>query len=128
MARGKLIEERLTQSIIGAFYEVYNSLGFGLLENLYVVALQRELRGRGHQAAREVWVPVWYKRELLGRQRLDLVVDEKVVVEVKSTVELHPAAIRQCHSYLKASKLELGLVLHFRTEAFGEASVVAQQR
>jgi hypothetical protein len=58
MARGELIEERLTQSIIGAFYEVYNSLGFGLLENLYVVALQRELRGRGHQAAREVWVPV----------------------------------------------------------------------
>jgi GxxExxY protein len=113
MARGELIEERVTQSIIGTFYDVYNALGFGLLENLYTVALQRELRRRGHSAAREVWVPVWYKGELLGRQRLDLVVDDRVVVEVKSTMDLHPAAIRQCHSYLKASNLEVGLVLHF---------------
>src|SRR3954464_1742081 len=113
MSRGELIEERLTQSIIGAFYDVYNDLGFGLLENLYTAALQRELRERGHEAAREVWIPVWYKSELLGRQRLDLIVEEKLVVEVKSTMELHPAAVRQCHSYLKASRLEVGLVLHF---------------
>jgi GxxExxY protein len=111
--RGELIEDRLTESIIGAFYEVYNTLGFGLLENLYAVALARELRARGHKVAREVWVEISYKGALIGRQRLDLIVDDRVVVETKSTLELSPVAVRQCHSYLKASRLEVGLVLHF---------------
>jgi GxxExxY protein len=69
MARHRLVDERLTHSVIGAFFEVYNTLGFGFLEHLYVVALERELRARGHQVAREVWVPVVYEGEELGRQR-----------------------------------------------------------
>jgi GxxExxY protein len=114
--RGELHEERLTESIIGAFYEVYNVLGFGLLEHFYVSALERELVRRNHQVAREVSVEVWYKGELLGRQRLDMVVDGKVVVETKSTLELHASAARQCFSYLRASGIAVGLVLHFGPE------------
>jgi GxxExxY protein len=116
MAKGELFEERLTGSIIGAFYEVYNVLGFGLSEHLYSMALERELRARGHRVAREVWIEIWYKSELLGRQRLDLVVDDKVVVETKATLELHKGAPLQVLSYLRASRLEIGLVLHFGPE------------
>jgi GxxExxY protein len=113
MARGELIYERLTHSVIGAFYDVYNTLGFGFLEQVYVTALERELRAHGHRVGREVFVPVYYKGEQIVRQRLDMIVDEKLVVEVKSTYELHGAAPRQVYNYLRATHLELGLLLHF---------------
>ena len=75
MATSPLLEESLTRSIIGAFFEVYNTLGFGFLERLYVLALERELTQRGHYVEREFRVRVIYKGDLLGIQRLDLVVD-----------------------------------------------------
>jgi GxxExxY protein len=108
-----LVEERLTHSIIGAFYDVYNTLGFGFLEHLYVMALERELLRRGHHVAREVGVQVMYKGEELGTQRLDMIVDGKVVIETKSTYELHRAAERQLYNYLRATNLEVGLLFYF---------------
>jgi GxxExxY protein len=111
--RGDLIEERLTHSVIGAFFEVYNTLGYGFLENLYVRAMERELRDRGHGVAREVLVQVLYKGSELGIQRLDLIVDERIVVETKATRELHGSAGRQLYNYLRATNLEVGLLLHF---------------
>ena len=109
----QLIHSALTRSVIGAFFEVYNTLGFGFLEHLYVMAMERELLARGHRVARQVGVDVIYKGERLGTQRLDLVVDEKLVVETKSTYELHKAAARQVFNYLRATRLEVGLLLHF---------------
>jgi len=85
MARGNLFEERLTESVIGAFFEVYNTLGFGFLEHIYVMALERELIERRHRVSREVAVQVFYKGHVLGQQRLDMIVDGKLVVETKST-------------------------------------------
>src|SRR5688572_7563203 len=85
MARNELIHERLTYSIIGSFYEVNNTLGFGFFESVYMAALERELLARGHRVEREVWVPVWYKGEVVARQRVDMIVDETVVVEAKAT-------------------------------------------
>lgn len=102
-----LTENDLTGSIIGASYEVYNTLGFGFLEHLYIKALERELLARGHLVEREVRVTVIYKGEVLGTQRLDMVVDRRVVVEVKSTYELHRAATRQGYNYLRASNLDV---------------------
>jgi GxxExxY protein len=116
MRRKELIEEALTRSVIGCFFDVYNTLKFGLLESLYSRALELELVRRGHQVAREFGVRVSYKGTDLGVQRLDLVVDEKLVVEIKSTQELHKAAVRQVYNYLRASNLELGLLLHFGLE------------
>jgi GxxExxY protein len=113
MERGELIHERLTHSVIGAFFDVYNALGFGFLETVYTAALERELRDRGHQIGREVFVPVRYRGEIVARQRLDMVVDSKLVVEVKSTYEVNAAAPRQVYSYLRGSGLHLGLLLHF---------------
>jgi len=112
-----LLEQELTQSIIGAFYEVYNTLGFGFFERIYVMALERELRSRGHHVDREVGVSVFYKGEELCNQRIDMIVDGKVVVETKSTLELPPATRRQLRNYLGATKLEVGLVLHFGPRA-----------
>ena len=117
MARVELYEGELTHSVIGAFYEVHNNLGFGFLERFYVMALERELLERGHRVAREVSVNVLYKGQELGSQRLDLIVDEKLVVETKATSDLHKSATRQLYNYLKATNLELGLVLHFGPEA-----------
>ena len=113
----RLVEEALTRSIIGALYEVYNTLGFGFLEHLYVLALEQELHARGHKVSRQVSVPVFYKGRRLGTQRLDMIVDDKVIIEVKSTFDLHPAAHRQLRSYLQGTRLQLGFLLHFGPEA-----------
>lgn len=116
MTRPELFEHALTRSVIGAFYEVYNTLGFGFLEHLYVMALVRALLARGHRVAREVGIPVKYKGEELGPQRLDMIIDDKLVIETKSTFDLHKAARRQLYSYLRATTLEVGLLLHFGPE------------
>jgi GxxExxY protein len=108
-----LLEEACTGSIIAAFYEVYNEIGFGFLEHVYAAALERELRSRGHQVGREVPVTVYYKGDEIAHQRMDILVDGKVVVEIKSTYELHKAAPRQVYSYLRATRLEVGLLLYF---------------
>jgi GxxExxY protein len=114
-----LIEERRTHSIIGAFYDVYRALGFGFLENVYVLALERELLARKHKVAREVSVPILYKGYELCTQRLDMIVDDRIIVETKSIWDLNPIAHRQLYSYLRNTKLEVGLLLHFgRQPAF----------
>ena len=113
MAGGHLFEERLTESVIGAFFEVYNTLGFGFLEHIYVMALERELLARKHRVGREVAVPVFYKGQILAEQRLDMIVDGRLVVETKSTYELHKFANRQLYNYLRSTNLQVGLLLHF---------------
>lgn len=113
MARVRLIEQQLTQSVIGAFFDVYNTLGYGFLEHLYVRAMEHELCGRGHRVAREVGVQVMYNEIVLGTQRLDLIVDDKLVVEAKASSELHKSATRQLYNYLWATNLRVGLLLHF---------------
>jgi GxxExxY protein len=117
MTNRALVEQDLTHSIIGAFYEVYKTLGFGFLEQVYSLALERELVARSHHVARELHVRVIYKGEDLCTQRIDMVVDDKVVVEIKSTYHLHPSADRQLYSYLRASSFEVGLLLHFGRQA-----------
>ena len=108
-----LIEERLTHSIIGSFFDVYNYFGFGLLESVYSNALAADLRAKGHKVDREVSVTVYYKGEAVGRHRIDMLVDDKVVVENKATERLPPSAKPQLLTHLKATRLEIGLLLHF---------------
>ena len=92
---------------------MYRELKYGLLEQLYAAALTLELRDRGHTVVRELRVPVEYKGHQIGWQRLDIVVDHRLILEVKATEILPPNARRQLLSYLSATQLELGLVLHF---------------
>lgn len=117
MAKGELHLERLTHSVIGGFFEVYNDLGFGFLEQIYVGALTVELRRRGHTVDLEVMSCVTYRGVEVGSQRLDMVVDNALVVEVKSTIDLHSSARRQLLNYLRSTRLDLGLLLHFGPKA-----------
>jgi len=116
-SNGWLQEEELTQSIIGAFFTVHNTLGFGFLERVYSRALHVELEYRGHRVVRESPVTVTYRGIEVGRQRLDLIVDDKVIVEVKSSEQLPRDFTRQLYNYLKATRFEVGLFLHFRRSA-----------
>jgi GxxExxY protein len=115
-AMSKLLEEALTNSIIGGFFAVYNGLGFGLSERIYVLGLEQELKARGHDVAIEVSVPVVYRSVLLQEQRLDVLVDEKVILEVKATAVLHPSATQQLFNYLRLTTYQVGLLLHFGPE------------
>lgn len=125
---GGLIEEELTHAVIGAFFSVHRALGFGFLEHIYVLALERELTRRGHKVGREVWVPVYLDGELLAQQRLDMIVDDKLVVEVKATERLHPRAKDQLINYLRATNLEVGLLLHFGPDAKFERAIHQNSR
>ncbi len=110
---GQLLYEDVTGSIIAAFYTVYNKLGYGFLENVYCAALALELRRRGHKVAREVTVPVFYDGEQIAKYRADIVVDDVVLLEVKSTALLNPSDHRQVLNCLRATPLEVGLLFHF---------------
>ena len=117
MSIERLAETVTTGHVIGAFYEVYNQLGFGFLEFIYARALEKELLKRGRTVAREVAVPVFYKGELIANQRVDMVVDHKVMVEIKSTEVLHPRSHRITLNYLRATPLQVALLLHFGPKA-----------
>jgi GxxExxY protein len=108
-----LFEEKLTRSVIGVFFDLHWSLGFGFREHIYALALERDLIAKGHRVAREVAVMVYHRGEPLSWQVLDMIVDGKLVIETKATEQLHPSAKRQLFSYLSATTLEVGLLLHF---------------
>ena len=111
--RVELIEGQLTGSIISAFYEVYNHLGTGLLEKAYAGALQYELEQRGLTVRREVLAEIGYKGKTVARYRIDMVVEDRVVVELKSTKQLTSEDHRQLLNFLRATRWEVGLLLHF---------------
>lgn len=113
MASLELLHRDLTHDILTAFYETYNTLGYGFVESLYAAALERELRAAGRAVAREYAVHVMYKGEALGFQRIDVLVDDLVVVEVKAGPAVPPFAERQLMNYLRGTNLEVGLLLHF---------------
>ena len=114
---GSMLEEALTHSVIGAFYEVHQGLGFGFREYIYARALAGDLVAKGHRVEREVSVPVYYRGEPIAWQALDMVVDGKLIIETKATERLPLAAGQQLFSYLCSTNMEVGLLLHFGREA-----------
>jgi GxxExxY protein len=108
-----LLEKELTSVMIGGFYEVYNGLGYGFLENNYRNALALEYQARGLSVAREVGVAVRYKGHLVGRYRADMIVEGKVLVEVKCSVALSPPDHKQVANYLRATGVPIALLFHF---------------
>jgi len=106
MSKPTLLEAASTGSVLDAFYTVHRLLGFGYRELIYSLAMQRELIAMGHRADREVAVMIYYRGEPLARQTFDLVVDERVIVEVKTGERLHPEAPSQLFSYLCSSDIE----------------------
>ncbi len=105
--------EYLTASIIGAAFEVSNTLGHGFLEGVYRKALIHELSIRGLSAGEEIPFEVTYKEIVLGRYFCDLLVESTIVVELKTVNQLSPSHVGQVLNYLKASHLKVGLLLNF---------------
>jgi GxxExxY protein len=105
--------DRLTQSVIGACIEVHKELDPGLTENLYEEALCRELEIRGIAHQRQVVVPVIYKGRTIGSTRIDLIVENKLLVELKSCELLNQIHRAQCICYLRLHGLRLGLLVNF---------------
>lgn len=103
----------LTDRILAAFYDVYNELGYGFLESIYTNALALQLTRWGVAAAREAPVEVLLRGEPVGSYRMDLVVNDRIVVEVKSSRLIGAAEERQLLNYLRATRFEVGLLLHF---------------
>ena len=112
----RLLERALTGEIISAFYECYNELGYGFLESVYRRALTAELRARGHGCEEEGLIEVAYKGVTVGAYRFDLLVDGRVLVEAKAGEVLGPTDKRQLLNYLRATRIEVGLLLHFGPE------------
>jgi len=106
--------EALVEKVIGAAYEVSNVLGAGFLEKLYETALIEELGLRGIRAQPQVLFPVTYKGKHIGTYMADLVVEGRLLVEVKCVDQLGNEQLAQCLNYLKASGIKLGLLINFR--------------
>ncbi len=105
---------RIGTEIIGAAIEVHKTLGPGLLEKLYANALGVELKLRGHQLKQEVPASVVYKNEVIGNElKVDLLVDEAVIIELKSVTEIHPRMHAQLLTYLRLTNLKLGYLINF---------------
>jgi GxxExxY protein len=107
-----LIEEDLTRRVIGCAYRVYNVLGSGLPESVYVGALAHECEKNGMLAQREFPVAVIYDEVIVGSYRADLLIDRRLIVEVKAC-PLHPAHHAQVLTYVRCSDVEIALLISF---------------
>jgi GxxExxY protein len=107
----------ITGRVIGAFFEAYNELGFGFLESVYQEAMARAVTSAGLRIAREVPLDVWFRGEVIGTFRADLVVEDVVIVEVKAVRRLLETHVAQLLNYLRSTGLETGLLLNFGPRA-----------
>jgi GxxExxY protein len=124
----ELLYKHQSFAIIGAAMEVHNVLGSGFLEAVYQKALEKELTLRGIPYACKVKLPVTYKDELIGEYEADLVVDEKIIVEIKSISRLNAAHEAQAIYYLTATGLQLALLLNFGTGALEYRRVIKSEK
>ena len=109
----------ITEKIIGCSFEVHKFLGNGFQEVIYQRALAIEFRRSGLNFARELEMPIYYKDEpeAIGTRRADFVIEEKVLVELKAIIELEDVHLAQALNYLKAYKLEVGLLINFGSKS-----------
>ena len=115
------LENKISYDIRGAIYKVYNNLGPGLLESVYESALYYELTKMGRKVKKQVGLPVRYNDEIMELGfRLDLLVDDLVIVEIKSVEVLAPVHHKQLLTYLKLSGLRLGVLVNFNTNSLEE--------
>lgn len=110
----------LTQKIIGAAIEVHRTLGPGLLESIYEEAFCHEFDLRGIRYRRQVEIDVIYKDKVIKGQRLDILVEEEVIVEIKSLSKLAEVSMAQVLSYLKATGLKRALIINFGAKMLRE--------
>ncbi|MBW2662320.1 MAG: GxxExxY protein [Deltaproteobacteria bacterium] len=105
--------KELTEKIIKIFYKVYNELGYGFLEKVYENAMMIELKKEGIPAVSQFAIKVYYENEIAGEYFADILVDDKIIVEIKAARNLALEHEAQLLNYLKATSIEVGLLLNF---------------
>ena len=111
-----MTDNEITYEIRGAIFDVYNELGPGLLESVYEEALAFELQERGLEVVRQMEVPILYKgNELKTPLRLDLMVNDRVIIELKSVEDMKPVFTKQLLTYLKLLDKHIGILVNFNT-------------
>ena len=110
-----LLHVDLTDRIIGEFYDVFNELGHGFVESVYEEAMVIALRAAGLRVDRQVLVTVYFRGQVVGMLKADLVVECRVVVELKASRAIDSAHEAQLINYMRATELEVGLLLNFGT-------------
>ena len=108
-----ILHKELTGSILKLFYEVYNELGYGFLEKVYQNALYNELKNNGFKVESQKQIKVYYKNIEVGEYYADLIVNDKVILELKATEAITEAHEFQLLNYLKRTNIEVGLLLSF---------------
>jgi GxxExxY protein len=111
-----------TERIIGCAIEVHKRLGPGLLESVYESALCIELKEQGVPFKRQVGIPLYYRGELISEHRPDLIVNDEVIVEIKSVERLAPIHMAQMLTYLRVTSLRVGLILNFNSETMRQGT------
>ncbi len=109
----ELLQEQLTKNIINTFFDVYNELGYGFLEKVYQNALFLELRQRGFSVEAQKQIHVYYKGHQVGEYYADIIVNNTVILELKAAETLVKEHEWQLLNYLKATDIEVGLLLNF---------------
>jgi len=112
-SKDNLLHKELTDIIIACFYQVYNDLGYGFLERVYQNALYFALIDAGLQCETEKSIKVYHNGRIVGDYRADLLVENCILLELKASEELNPANEKQLVNYLKATDIEVGLLLNF---------------
>ena len=108
-----MLHNELTDKIIGVFYDVYNELGHGFLESVYETAMVIALREKGINVERQVEIPVWFRSQKIGVFFADLMVENLVIIELKAVRSFDPSHEAQLLNYLRATEIEIGLLLNF---------------
>lgn len=110
-------ENQIAASVVDAAYKIHTTLGPGLLESVYEATLEYELKKRGLHVAQQVALPVYYEEIKLNVGfRIDLLVNDKVIIEIKSVEALAPIHRKQLETYLRLTDLRLGLLINFNVE------------
>ena len=124
----QLLERELTGKIIGIFYEVYNELGPGFPEFVARRAMAIALRLADLSAVEEAQLPVWFRGHRIVKFQADILVEQRVIVEVKSSAEINEFHNIQLTNYLRASDIEVGLLLNFGKRAEFKRRVLENRR
>lgn len=111
-----LLHRGITEAILKVYYEVYNELGAGFLEKVYQNAMYFELKEKGFKVEAQKQIKVYFKKQLVGEYFSDLLVEDKVIVELKAIEMLMDVHLAQIMNYLKATEIEVGLLLNFGEE------------
>lgn len=110
-------DEQLTYEIRGAIFEVHKQLGPGLMEEVYEEALMIELKSRGLLVKNQVTVPIYYKgQRLIKEYRIDVLVNDRVIVELKSVEQLSKVHYKQLYNYLRLTNLRVGILVNFNAD------------